>query len=128
MTTKPARSRWRATGLVSLSNLMTIGVMRAVRGSGLHCPSDVSIVGVDDFAWADIMNPPPTTIAQPIAEMTQIAISSLLDQIKSDAKSSGLRLRFEPKLVVRGILRILSMIDRRCSGLAPRRRLAGRQI
>lgn len=80
---------------------MTIGVMRAVRGSGLHCPSDVSIVGVDDFAWADIMNPPTTTIAQPIAEMTQIAISSLLDQIKSDAKSSGLRLRFEPKLVVR---------------------------
>ena len=91
----------RATGVVSLSNLMTIGVMRAIRASGLACPSDISVIGVDDFEWADIMNPPPTTIAQPVAEMTRLAITSLLDQIKSGAKPSGRRLRFEPKLVVR---------------------------
>jgi LacI family transcriptional regulator len=91
----------RPTAIVSLSNLMTIGVMRALASRGLSSPRDVSIVGIDDFDWAEIMNPQPTTIAQPIAEMTRVAISMLLDQIKTGLKPSGQRRCFAPKLIVR---------------------------
>ncbi len=80
---------------------MTIGVMRAIEALGLASPGDVSIVGVDDFQWADIMNPQPTTIAQPIVEMTEAAIAMLLGQIDTGAKPTGRRLCFEPRLVVR---------------------------
>jgi DNA-binding LacI/PurR family transcriptional regulator len=91
----------RPTAIISLNNLMTIGVMRGLAAEGLQSPSDVSIVGVDDFAWAEIMNPRPTTIAQPIVEMTRVAIHMLLDQIKTGKEPSGQRLRFEPKLIFR---------------------------
>ena len=91
----------RPTAIVSLSNLMTIGVMRAFVAERLESPRDVSIVGIDDFEWAEIMNPQPTTIAQPIVEMTEAAITRLLDQIKTGHKPSGRRLCFEPRLVVR---------------------------
>src|SRR5262249_46285668 len=91
----------RPTAIVSLSNLMTIGVMRGLAAAGFASPRDVSLVGVDDFAWAEIMSPKPTTIAQPIEEMTRVAIHMLLDQIQTDAGPSVQRLCFEPRLIVR---------------------------
>jgi DNA-binding LacI/PurR family transcriptional regulator len=91
----------RPTALVSLSNLMTIGVMRGLVAQNLSSPGDLAIVGVDDFEWAEIMNPRPTTIAQPIVEMTQVAIAKLLDQIAAGGEPTGRRLRFAPRLVVR---------------------------
>jgi DNA-binding LacI/PurR family transcriptional regulator len=100
--TRRVMSRRRPpTAILSLSNLMTIGVMRALGALGLASPGDVSIVGVDDFQWAEIMNPQPTTIAQPIVEMTEVAIAMLLEQISSGAKPTGRRLCFEPELIVR---------------------------
>jgi LacI family transcriptional regulator len=91
----------KPTAIVALSNLMTIGVMRGLAAQNLASPRDVAIVGVDDFEWAAIMNPQPTTIAQPIVEMTEVAITRLLAEIATGAKPSGRRLTFEPKLVVR---------------------------
>jgi DNA-binding LacI/PurR family transcriptional regulator len=93
--------REKPTAIISLSNLMTIGVMRGLVAKGLTSPSDVAIVGIDDFEWAEIMNPRPTTIAQPIVEMAGVAISMLLDQIKTGGRPAGRRHCFAPKLVVR---------------------------
>jgi DNA-binding LacI/PurR family transcriptional regulator len=93
--------REKPTAVVSLSNLMTVGVMRGLVAKGLRSPRDVAIVGIDDFEWAEIMNPQPTTIAQPIVEMAGVAISMLLDQIKTGSRPGGKRHCFEPKLIVR---------------------------
>ena len=91
----------RPSAIVSLSNFMTQGVMRAFAASGVRCPADVSFVGVDDLDWADLMHPRPTLIAQPIAEMTSAAISALLKQIATGGTPAGRRLLFAPRLVER---------------------------
>jgi DNA-binding LacI/PurR family transcriptional regulator len=91
----------RPSAIVSLSNFMTQGVMRAFAASGVRCPADVSFVGVDDLDWADLMHPRPTLIAQPIAEMTSTAISALLKQIATGGTPAGRRLLFAPRLVER---------------------------
>jgi LacI family transcriptional regulator len=75
--------------------------MRALVAGGIASPEEVALVGIDDFAWAEIMNPRPTTIAQPIVAMTEAAIAALLEQIKGGATPSGRRRRFEPKLMIR---------------------------
>ena len=75
------------TAIVSLSNFMTIGVMRALAALKLACPEQVSFIGVDDLDWADIMRPRPTLIAQPIADMTRIAIAALLEQAATSSES-----------------------------------------
>jgi DNA-binding LacI/PurR family transcriptional regulator len=91
----------RPTAIVSLSNMMTIGVMRALVAEQVASPRDISLIGIDDFDWAEIMNPKPTTIAQPIVEMTREAISILLDQIGTGRPSTGRRVMFEPRFVGR---------------------------
>ena len=58
----------RPTAIVSLSNMMTLGVLSALRELGLSVPRDVSVASIDDFDFANIMaNPPPTVVAAPIA-------------------------------------------------------------
>jgi LacI family transcriptional regulator len=94
--------RERPTAIFTLSILMTIGVMRGVAAMGLAMPQDVSLAAIDDFDWPEIMNPQPTTVVQPVAEMTEVAIAKLLDQIERGTRPTGRRLLFEPKLIVRG--------------------------
>jgi DNA-binding LacI/PurR family transcriptional regulator len=98
----------RPTAIVSLSNMMTIGVMRALVAEQVASPREISLIGIDDFDWAEIMNPRPTTIAQPIVEMTREAISILLDQIGNGRPSTGRRITFAPRLVVRDSCAALS--------------------
>ena len=58
--------------------MMMLGVLNALRELGLRVPADVSVVSIDDFDFANIMNPPPTVVAAPVAEMAQRAIDTLL--------------------------------------------------
>jgi DNA-binding LacI/PurR family transcriptional regulator len=91
----------RPSAIFTLSILMTVGVMRGIVDMGLSIPRDVSLAAIDDFDWPEIMNPQPTTVVQPIAEMTEVAIASLLDQIELGRRPTGRRHLFEPKLMVR---------------------------
>jgi DNA-binding LacI/PurR family transcriptional regulator len=89
------------TAIVALSNFMTVGVMRALAQINIGCPKDVSIIGIDDLDWADIMSPRPTLIAQPIGEMTRTAIATLLEEIETAKRPNGRRVLFEPRLITR---------------------------
>ena len=91
----------RPSAIFALNNMMTIGVMRALVQMNIACPGEVSIIGIDDFEWSEIMNPQPCTIAQPLVEMTEVAIGTLLDQIEAGKGPTGRHLTFEPKLIVR---------------------------
>lgn len=89
------------TAIISLSNFMTLGVMRALIDVDRQCPGEVSLIGVDDLDWTDIMRLRPTLIAQPIEAMTQAAIRTLLDQIDRGGTPSERRILFPPTLVER---------------------------
>lgn len=70
------------TALVAGNNLVTIGCMRALRARGLRVPEDVSLVGIDDFDWADCFEPRLTLVAQPCAELGRQAASLLVQRIR----------------------------------------------
>jgi LacI family transcriptional regulator len=89
------------TAIVSLSNFMTIGVMRALTSLKLGCPEQVSLIGFDDLDWADMMRPRPTLIAQPIEDMTRTAVAALLEQAETSSEPTGRKLLFAPRLVER---------------------------
>jgi DNA-binding LacI/PurR family transcriptional regulator len=89
------------TAIVSFSNFMTIGVIRALTDLGVRCPEDVSLIGVDDLDWADVMRIRPTLIAQPIEAMTRTAIAALLEQLTTGESSQKRRILFPPKLTER---------------------------
>lgn len=94
------REQDQPTAIFTLSNMMMLGVLNALRELGLTVPGDVSVVGIDDFDFANIMNPPPTVVAAPVV-MAERAIEALFDEIKRKEGPRGSQERFEPRLIVR---------------------------
>ncbi len=52
----------RPTAILACSDYIAIGVMQAVRARGLVIPDDLSLVGFDDMAFAELVDPPLTTV------------------------------------------------------------------
>jgi DNA-binding LacI/PurR family transcriptional regulator len=73
------------TAVVVANNLMTVGVLRALRRAGLHVPQDVSLVGIDDPAWAELIDPPLTAMAQPVGRMAADAMMLLMERVRDGA-------------------------------------------
>lgn len=64
------------------SDLMAVGARIALRESGRSVPGDVALVGFDDSSIARQMDPPLTTVRQPIEEMGRAMARVLLDEIE----------------------------------------------
>ena len=99
----------RPTAVVSFSNMMTLGALQAFQRLGLEVPRDVSIVGMDDFEFAELLNPPPTVVRVPLAKMAQHAIAVLLGEIASRARPTGKIEVFQAELVERASTRAISI-------------------
>jgi DNA-binding LacI/PurR family transcriptional regulator len=60
---------------------MAAGALRALRDTGRRVPDDVAVVGFDDAPAAQFSDPPLTTVAQPLEEMSRLMTELLLEQI-----------------------------------------------
>jgi len=89
------------TALVVANNLMTIGVLRALRRGRLRVPQDVALVAIDDPFWAELMDPPLTTLAQPVRRMAESAVEFLFERI-SGRRNEARKVVFDFELRVRG--------------------------
>jgi DNA-binding LacI/PurR family transcriptional regulator len=74
----PARPD-RPTAIFTANDLQALGVYQAARETGLRVPDDLSVVGFDDLPVAAWVDPPLTTVHQPLTEMavgaTELALT-----------------------------------------------------
>lgn len=73
------------TAIFSSQNLVTFGVMRALKELGAS--RSVALVGFDDFTLADMMDPGITVIAQYPGRIGKLAAERLLARIDGDANA-----------------------------------------
>lgn len=88
------------TGLIALNDQMAIGANMALREAGINVPSQVSLVGCDDIQFAEFVDPPLTTVHQPIYELGEQAakhVLSLVNKVRLPRESIKL-----PHMVIRG--------------------------
>jgi LacI family repressor for deo operon, udp, cdd, tsx, nupC, and nupG len=90
-----------ATAIICGSDVMALGAVRAARRLGLEVPRDLSIVGYDDSTFMTAVNPPITTIRQPVEAMGAAAVGLLTSQMTGSPPRAE-EILFEPELVVRG--------------------------
>ncbi|GGW36368.1 LacI family transcriptional regulator [Streptomyces lucensis JCM 4490] len=77
------------------SDVMAAGARQVLREQGRRIPEDVALVGYDDSAIARHMDPPLTSVRQPIEEMGRAMIDLLLAEVadRRPAASRGLERR-----------------------------------
>jgi len=91
----------RPTALVVANDAMMVGVLHQARRLGLAVGTDLAVVGFDEADWSDLVEPPLTTMAQPIEEIGRTAVRLLLARI-GDPDRAGTTLRLPPRLMHRG--------------------------
>jgi LacI family repressor for deo operon, udp, cdd, tsx, nupC, and nupG len=92
------------TGLFAQSDLLALGAISELRSDGLRIPDDVSVVGYDDIPVARFVDPPLTTIQQPMREVGAAAAAIVIESIMSGrngATPPPVRQRIRAPLVIR---------------------------
>jgi LacI family transcriptional regulator len=74
--------------IFAASDLMALGAMRAVREAGLRIPRDIAFIGFDDLPLSTPVDPPLTTVHQPVYELGIKAVEFLIDLVDNKMKPS----------------------------------------
>ncbi|RME09145.1 MAG: LacI family transcriptional regulator [Ardenticatenia bacterium] len=72
------------TAIVAVNDMYAFGVYAGARDLGLRIPDDLSVVGFDDIDLTEVVEPPLTTIRQPIAEIAAKAVSLITQRLEGD--------------------------------------------
>jgi DNA-binding LacI/PurR family transcriptional regulator len=89
------------TAVFACSDALAAGVYRAASRLGVRIPADLSVVGYDDTGPAEQwLNPPLTTVAQPIAGMAEEATAMVLALARGESPART-RVVLATELVVR---------------------------
>ena len=89
------------TALFAVSNLISLGAIRAISEEGLKIPDDISMVSFDDQPYSRFLSTPMTTVSQQNAQIGQIAIKLLIDQIESNRQLEPKGIFLPTKLISR---------------------------
>ena len=89
-----------ATAIVAASDYMALGAIRAARRAGLSVPGDVSVVGYDGSMITEFVDPPLTTVRQPIDRLAKGVAHAVVALANHREVPTG-ELLFSPELVVR---------------------------
>jgi DNA-binding LacI/PurR family transcriptional regulator len=84
-----------------MSDAMAVGAMRAIREQRMSVPGDLSVVGFDDLDLAQLIDPPLTTVHQPVRRKGEEAVRLLLSAISGRSAERPEHMRLETRLIVR---------------------------
>ena len=68
----------------------------ALEQQGLRVPGDVSVVGFDDVQWMSMVDPPLTTVRQPLADMARTAAELMLRRLREGREGRPSTVVFGP--------------------------------
>lgn len=91
----------RPTAVFAANDEMAIGCLHEIKSAGLKVPGDISVVGFDDIRYAEVMDPPLTTISQPAEEIGERVMYRLCREIEDGMNSDNTSEIVPHKLVIR---------------------------
>jgi DNA-binding LacI/PurR family transcriptional regulator len=88
------------SAVMASNDLTAIGALSAIYHAGLKVPDDISIIGFDDISFAQLTQPPLTTV---VLSRTQLAITAFaaLDRLIRKEDTNGVDYRIPTHLIVR---------------------------
>jgi len=74
----------KATAIFAGTDLIALGVIRTGQAAGLNVPGDLAVIGFGDMPWAQMANPPLSSIEMPLEDMAAEAVDALLRRIAGE--------------------------------------------
>uniref|UniRef100_UPI0032177B4C LacI family DNA-binding transcriptional regulator n=1 Tax=uncultured Draconibacterium sp. TaxID=1573823 RepID=UPI0032177B4C len=97
----------RPTAIFTLSNTIAMGCMKALKEENVRIPEDISLITFDEHPYLDYLSTPLSCIAQPVSDISKIAIKILFAKLNNnDFKPSQVLLK--PKLQMKESVRNIS--------------------
>ncbi|WP_213021349.1 LacI family DNA-binding transcriptional regulator [Siminovitchia terrae] len=90
----------RPTAIFACNDLLAAGAIQEAKELGFKIPENLSVIGFDNTSIATVIDPPLTTIAQPIESMGR-EVMDLMVSIISGEKKEKSRVTLLPSLVKR---------------------------
>lgn len=98
------------TAAIAVNDMYALGAYAGARDLGYSIPGDLSVVGFDDIVVSEVVQPPLTTVRQPVSAMASKIVATLIDQIEGT---------FPPPEVAHANIAVQLIV--RASTAAPRR-------
>jgi DNA-binding LacI/PurR family transcriptional regulator len=117
-TTRLLNENPQMTGILAVNDAMAFGAIRAARRIGRRVPDDVSVVGFDNIDWAQLNDPPLTTVHVPKRQLGQEAAKRLLTLL-SERDTSPIEVIVSTQLIVRQSTQSLNGHERSTMEKAP---------
>jgi LacI family transcriptional regulator, repressor for deo operon, udp, cdd, tsx, nupC, and nupG len=89
------------SAVVGASDGIALGALRTFARSGRRVPEDISVVGYDDAHPLEFVDPPLTTVRQPIERLAEATVP-LLQRLTYGQRVDASELLFDPDLIIRG--------------------------
>lgn len=87
------------TAICCYNDMTALGALRAIRAQALRVPEDISLAGFDDLFFAEYLQPPLTTVRQPMQRMGHMAMENLFKLMSGE--ESVAQIKVEAELIVR---------------------------
>jgi LacI family transcriptional regulator len=93
----------RPTAVLSCNNIMTTGLLVALRESSMRVPEDISVISFDDLPFFSLLEHPLSAILQPMYELGSRACTMLIQMLSTpdELPSIHTRIRLPAELVLR---------------------------
>jgi len=76
------------TAIFTLSNTIALGCMKALKEMNIRIPEDISLISFDDHPYLEYLETPLSCIAQPVSDISKIAIKFLFSQINKEGNKN----------------------------------------
>lgn len=90
-----------SSAVLAFNDLLAVGCLVALRSAGVACPEQISIAGVNDLPFMNMLSPPLTTLhtaGRDLGSESAELLMSLIDNLHQPVK----RILLTPHMVVRG--------------------------
>jgi LacI family transcriptional regulator len=90
------------TAIWAMNDVMAYGVLKQLHREGLAVPEDISVMGMDDSEFAEMITPSLTTVHYPLKELAEKAVAIVVDQVEAGTVlTQPQTVVLEPRLTIR---------------------------
>lgn len=87
----------KPTAILTFSTTIAMGCMKALKELNVAIPNDISIITFDDHPYLDYLSTPISCIAQPVSDISKMAVKFLLARINKEKVKKD-QILFKPEI------------------------------